>query len=251
MMRGGLASANLIGERDDMCENGGAWRLVFAVCLLGWLGGPSLASAQQVEKVERPDFRIGDTWVYDRVDAFKDTRESSIRYRVAKLDGDSVEMEITDAESGKVLGKDIYTRELRRSLRELGSVRVSSEPAYPYLSFPLEIGKRWEQKVTQTRAGMSQPIEVDLEGKVVRWEDVSVKAGSFKAIKVEVSGYFHVTTRMGERLNVSVSDHVWYVPVVKWWVKHTSREEVVGGPPARRGVRRSDVIELRDYRLVR
>jgi hypothetical protein len=97
---------------------------------------------------------------------------------------------------------------------------------------------------------MSQPIEIDLEGKVVRWEDVSVKAGSFKAMKVEVSGYFHVTTRMGERVNVSVSDHVWYVPEVKRWVKHAIREEGVGGPPATRGVRRNEVIELREYQLV-
>jgi len=233
-----------------MCENGVAWRVAVWVCVLAWMGGPSLATAQPVDKVERPDFKIGDTWTYERFDAFKGTRESFNRSRVAKLDGDSVEMEITDAESGKVLGKDIYTRELRLSLRELGSVRVSNEPAYPYLSFPLEIGKRWSQKVTQTRAGMSQPIEIDLEGKVVGWEDVSVKAGSFKAIKVEVSGYFHVTTRMGERVNVSVSDHVWYVPEVKRWVKHAIREEGVGGPPATRGVRRNEVIELREYQLV-
>jgi uncharacterized protein (DUF58 family) len=55
---------------------------------------------------------------------------------------------------------------------------------------------------------------------------------------------------MGERLNVSVSDHVWYVPEVRRSVKHAIREEGVGGPPALRGVRRNEVIELREYQLV-
>jgi len=178
------------------------------------------AEDAQPSKVELPAVKIGDSWTYDNVDAWKNVKEfTSVTVVTALTDAD-IRTEAKRTDNGEIT-TTVLGRDFNRLSRETGGRKGIWDPYYPIYSFPLEVGKSWEKEVTYTRNYDSFKVVMKAKGQVVGWEKVSVPAGTFNALKIEVSGPFNGFNPApgGGRWSGQQFLTVWYVPEVRNSVK--------------------------------
>jgi hypothetical protein len=144
----------------------------------------TLSAAAEKPAAPAPDYfplRVGDSWTYRSKDG--DTEhtlkvlseekqaDGTIRYLVEKLAGAKV-MTVFSKSGGWVLMHS-------ESYPEHEGLEVKYEPAKQYLQNPLVAGTKWAWKgkdYTQT--------DLDENHQVVDFEDITVLAGKFRAMKV-------------------------------------------------------------------
>jgi uncharacterized caspase-like protein len=154
--------------------------------------------------------KVGDTWTYHRTlrDYSKKT-ESKFTQRVEAVTGSEIRVRF-GAKGLLVTNLDWNPLSL---LTNDGTKREYS-PMQPIFSFPLEAGKTWSQKYRFSRSDGHQ-ADHDATVTAVGWENVTVPAGTFKALKISaVSWYRNLKGGTGR----FVVNH-WYVPEVKRPVK--------------------------------
>jgi len=164
--------------------------------------------------VPAPDIRVGDTWTYDSIDGYKEVREFSLESRATEVSADRITLEWKRTD-GRATGAWIVNRHLNWIERRSSAGVNTADPYYPNLSFPLSVGKTWSQKVRfVAKYEQEKTIEADLDGKVVGWEQVAVPAGTFEALKIEISGPYK-----GSSGNFNwkgyLREFVWYAPEAK------------------------------------
>jgi hypothetical protein len=136
----------------------------------------------------------------------------------------------------------IRNRELNRLELEIPSGKNIVSPYYPNYSFPLDVGKTWEQKTTFTRNYENRKAVATLQGKVIGWEQVTVPAGTFRALKIELGGFYN-GSNSSSNWSGQIFHTIWYVPEVKNFVKEIYRDTY-------RGVTSNhDIHELVEYKL--
>ena len=91
------------------------------------------------------------------------------------------------------------------------------DPFIPLYSFPLEAGKSWEGKYVQTREN-GRTFSHDATVTAVAWEDVTVPAGTFKALKMTGITWYR-RTDAGKGGAGKIVSNYWFVPEVKRPVK--------------------------------
>ena len=88
-------------------------------------------------------------------------------------------------------------------------------PPLKYFDFPLFPGKRWTAEVAEMQAG-GQPTKTHKMAAVVEgWEDITVPAGTFRALKVVL----RVKALEESGVTRDSEDVSWYAPKVKRSVK--------------------------------
>jgi hypothetical protein len=123
------------------------------------------------------------------------------------------------------------------------------------LAFPLSVGKTWTIDYVEDHPNRQHTSEhYHTPYKVVGWEDVSVPAGTFHAIKIEADGEWSaaiapgVTAASGARVDAQGTTTVvqtnritpstvsgrtyhafWYVPSIRRWVKSVEEYYGAGG----------------------
>ena len=203
-------------------------------------------------RVERPDIRVGDQWKYRVTDGYTDeTRsitaevvavtENEIRTRNAQMPSVA-----TDASS---TGGMLEVWDHNWNLLRQGEVDYA--PYYPSMQFPLESGKTWSGTVSINVEGNDQLIH-EVEGQVAGWERVTVPAGTFDAVRINLRGDYRIdspTLRGGG----SISDVVWYAPALRQVIKKElqRRSFVPAGSIGLGGLRFQQLErwELVEYRL--
>ncbi len=91
------------------------------------------------------------------------------------------------------------------------------EPRVPLFSFPLEPGKVWQGKYRMSRSD-GRVFDYDMSVTAVGWEDVTVPAGRFKALKLSsVSWYRRIDS--GGTAHGRIAVNRWYVSELKRFVK--------------------------------
>jgi uncharacterized caspase-like protein len=154
--------------------------------------------------------KVGDTWLYLYTERdYGNKKEEKARRRVEA---------VTDAEirvrtgGGDVLVYNLDGNLMRREYKS-GEVRTW-EPFQARFNHPLEPGKTWTHKFVFKRSG--REVEHDATYTVVGWEDITVPAGTFKALKItSVSSY----RRLDNNFRGQTVVDTWYVPETKRWVK--------------------------------
>lgn len=144
----------------------------------------TVGAAAEKPAAPAPDFfplRVGDSWSYRSKDG--DTEhtlkvlseekqaDGTIRYLVEKLAGAKVMMVFSKSGGWVLLHSEQYT--------EHEGLEVKYEPAKQYLQNPLKAGTKWAWKgkdYTQT--------DLDENHQVADFEDITVLAGKFRAMKV-------------------------------------------------------------------
>ena len=197
-----------------------------AACILS-IGVAAHAGDPHPESVPAPEIRLGDSWTYDSIDGYKNVREFTIESHATEITAERIVFEWKRTDD-RASGSWIVNRNLNWIERRSTSGSNVADPYYPNLSFPLAVGKTWKQKVTfVAKYEQEKTIVADLQGKVLGWEQVTVPAGTFDALKIEISGPYR-----GESGNFNwkgyLRDFVWYAPEVKRPVR-TQYEDTASG----------------------
>ena len=154
--------------------------------------------------------RVGDSWTYVLTERdYGEKKETKFRRTVEAVTDTEIRMR---AGNGDLV---VYNHDgnLVRRENKNGEVRTW-EPYQPLLRHPLDPGATWEQKFVYKRPNFQ--VENDAVGTVVGWEEVSVPAGTFKALKVTyVSWYRRLDNNSRGRTAITV----WFAPELKRWVK--------------------------------
>ena len=185
---------------------------IIAYCLC--LVGPVLGQTAQSSKVDAPNIKVGDSWTYDRIDGWKKSKEFTTVTVVISVDEKEIRTESKRTDTGAVT-KRIHNKDLNPLVTEQRRGKDLSEPYYPRYAFPLEVGKTWEQKVIFTRTyETDRKVVATLKGTVLGWEQVTVPAGTFNALKIEVKGWYNGSNYRGT-WSGRMADTIWYVPELK------------------------------------
>ena len=156
-------------------------------------------------RAEAPAVKVGDRWKVEQTDRRTGAKESEFDRRVTAVTESRIEGVEND-------GKFIWTSELNGLESSTASISGDAKG----LSFPLEIGKKWEYKfsfVNKLTAGKGRH---QLSAHVVAYEKVKVPAGEFDAFKIEYAGFWNNDTngRSGRLKNTA-----WYAPAARSVVK--------------------------------
>ena len=218
---------------------------IAACCLL--VSGLVLSQSAPQSKIEAPSNKVGDSWTFDRTDGLKNVKEYSSAVVVTAVSDSEIRTSATRSDNGNV-ATTIRNKELNRLSTETAIGKNVADPYYPSFAFPLEIGKTWEKEVTSTRSNEPDwKVVTSLKGRVVGWEKVTVPAGSFNALKIEVLGSYNgwkgSDSRAGKWSGQSI-DTAWYVPEVKNIVKSVYEESGLYMYASK------VILELVEYKLI-
>lgn len=164
-----------------------------------------------------PQIRTGDSYIYESTDLEQPGISISTRRTVTSTKGkvilSSINLDNKNAKARNLW----FDREWNLiATRNADNSGLDYSPPLKYYDFPLFPGKTWQQDTTETNTKTGTVKSHSVAGVVGQWETVSVPAGTFRAIKVELQTevFDHST---GER--ISGSDRSWFVPDVRRSVK--------------------------------
>ncbi len=199
-----------------------AWLIVFL---------PGMLSAQ--EKIEAPVWNVGDKWVF--------TGDGSIE--VLQIDPNGYVMNFSDnicVLERQGFNKIIFEKStLQRSYTLEGDKRRKySMGLKNLLNFPFSPGKEWKHaysaKPILTKGYITSrgipTLDYYENIRIIGWEDIGVKAGKFRALKIEfISG--HKEFMMGQFPGPAYEDkgYYWYSPDAKYFVKRQYDKASIDG----------------------
>jgi hypothetical protein len=200
-------------------------------------------SALAADDAAAPTVKAGDTWVFNRVFEQGTTGFNQERRNVSveRVDSDSMLVGM------KLDGSPRAPEELKVGLdwaqkRTVDGAEIVTGQAF---SFPMTVGKTWTVDYTDpTQRGRQSNTHVKRTYKVLGWEDVTVPAGTFHALKIEDRGTLdarisipavaagavtanagggttitHVQRAASGDIHETLYGLVYYVPDVKYFVK--------------------------------
>ncbi len=131
--------------------------------------------------------------------------------------------------------------------RDLNPVRnrnVAFAPPYPRYAFPLAIGKAWYTEVRTTVAGQPDQgtLLQNVSATVRGGERVTVPAGIFTALRIDLAIEWRVSVEVSERGNST--ERFWYSPQARNAVFHQRTDYAYG-----RVVTNDTVTELESFSL--
>ena len=176
---------------------------------LGWLVMflPAMVFGQ--EKIEAPIWNVGDKWVFDREGPMEVVGSDAQSYSVKFAGG----LFPKDASGIAILERS--TLNITHILDE-NKRKKYSDTRKMILNFPLTIGKQWKGYYETPPAGTWGVYQWHETFQVLGWEDVGVRAGKFKAIKLEYK-IEKSTPRTGPTSKSRA--WYWYSPEIKNFVK--------------------------------
>ena len=211
-----------------------------AALVLGLLAFQFSAYGQSSVSVDRPDIKVGDTWVFQRTDLWSKTITVTVVNKVVESTQDGHKVERSNSENGANIGSAIFNKDLnllQYNDRKFESVRT-------LLSFPLIAGKKWEGKTSGRNIANDGNTNDTNQYEVVSFEKVVVPAGSFDAFKIVANGDYNNSNGQGTWGGKQFRTY-WYAPSVKRFVKFEYKDT---GP---RGVWNNWVDELVKFELAK
>lgn len=155
--------------------------------------------------------KAGDNWVYKLTDRdYGVVRERKYTFRVESVTDSSIQVRTGSKNWFR------FTRDWNPTANVPGDgIERRFEPPVPVYSFPLEPGKTWQGKYRNTR-GDGKVFDNDRSVTVEGWEEVTVPAGTFKALKVSSLTYYRRVDAGGSGGGSSgrIVFNYWYAPEV-------------------------------------
>ena len=154
--------------------------------------------------VNKPDLRIGDSWVFHT--PYNQSKATSTIQNIK----DNL-IYVTAPKNDCGMTNFAYTLEWAQvevcgftSPRRPGP--ITFDPPLQFMPFPVWPGKQWSIKYTIWPG----PVTYHAEGKAIGWETITVPAGTFEALKIEAT-----ITAQGRPLPRSI----WYAPGANNFIK--------------------------------
>ena len=122
-----------------------------------------------------------------------------------------------------------YTKDVLGYIARMSKGRLDRKrtPPLQLLSWPLEVGTKWENPYLLERPKDKTAVTIDRRLVVAKAEEVKVPAGTFKAFKIE-----RYNSYSGE-----LFAEYWYSPKIQWFVKIKRYR--------RDGIRQSELINYK------
>ncbi|AJG24214.1 hypothetical protein RR42_s2632 [Cupriavidus basilensis] len=248
--------------RKALMTLGGALLLVPCAALTA-----NQASAQSVEQ---PAFKEGDSWTMHLKNQFQngETRERSFVSALVRSGGDSILVSTKPVDSSLPPKEILLGLDWSQARSINGHMQVVNKP----LSFPMKIGKTWTVSYDEEHPNPTiKQRHTQMQYKVIGWEDISVPAGKFHALKIETDGTWYLEFQPTPSAAAAVAKvdqngssvtmqsqkpttpdpatgriyrAYWYVPSVKRAVKIIEEQYNSGG-----GLSNRDTVELESYKV--
>ena len=196
-----------------------------AACLLILVVAALPAAAAAEDRVDRPELRAGDRWTYRFVRSGPKVKNPKARVYelVVTFVGPKAMQSVQTQPDGKQIDTT-WTPEWN----VVNDMRSGSfYPDSGTFRFPLRPGATYTStyEVARPKADKTDARET-LEVRVVGWEEVTVPAGTFRALRVEATGTSQrldlpARGRRHARNPGTLRYVYWYVPQVKRWAKMT------------------------------
>ena len=183
---------------------------------------PLLCTAQPLTRADRPELKVGDTWVVQNSDARTGEKRPELTLTVREVTSDNI---VLETGTGR---RRTYTRDWNIIETKSGdTVTFSAKPYWTRYQFPLEVGKKWEAQWETTST--NQTIRWKGETQVEGVETVTVPAGTFQAFKLRFKGYYNGYQRVGTGSFTGVrNETAWYSPDAKRFVKIEFQDQSTG-----------------------
>lgn len=152
-------------------------------------------------RAEAPVVKGGDRWKSEQTDRRTGAKEAEFDRRVTAVTESRIEGTEND-------GKFVWTSELNALESSVSSISGDAKG----LSFPLEVGKKWDYKFSYVNKLNPGKGRQQLSAHVVAYEKVKVPAGEFDAFKIEYTGFWNndANNRSGRFKNTG-----WYAPAAR------------------------------------
>ena len=205
--------------------------------------GMALAFGAQAQPVAAPRVVPNDTWTYQHTSETRagGWRQTRVESTVVRVGTGTIALSNHPAGSTAPPVEQLTGLDWSRLRSVNGHETVVNRP----LSFPLSIGKTWDVEYAEDHPNRQHSSErIKATYKAVGWEDVTVAAGAFRALKLEAEGEWSaamapaVSATSSARVDAGgtasvvqtnktgatvFTGHIykafWYVPAVKRWVK--------------------------------
>jgi hypothetical protein len=195
--------------------------LFWLVCCCCLAGGA--AAQQPPAAIDGPGVKVGDTWMYNTLNGWTGELNYVSVNAVTEIDKQGIVME-----SASLDRRSVST--VRRT-RDFNLISIEAPagvkrvlPYYPNFEFPLVVGKTWKRKVDFFNSQEpDKNLYATLEGKVVGWESVTVPAGTFRALKIVVTGWYRAQNNDYFWIG-KIEDALWYAPEVRNAVRYEYKD---------------------------
>lgn len=222
-------------------------RLLAVAPLLSACGGPSVLREAALlpvspegfpSQLPAPALPVGAEWRYRIRAVLTGLTTDQVRYRVSAVDANGYEIAGVSQTDGP------FEARYDRDLNPVRSRNVAFQPAYPRYSFPLAIGKMWRTTVRTTVVGDSGQgtLLQDVSAAVRGWERVTVPAGIFTALRIDLAINWQNSAFATERGNST--EAFWYAANVRNAVFHHRTDYSEG-----RIVTNNVVTELESFKV--
>jgi len=134
--------------------------------------------------------------------------------KVIRIEGDLFIVKNTGDDS--LLGIDKGNLQAKVYMTAKGKKARDTEMGDFQFKFPLEINKEWSQMITAIPPLGHMPGNFSNRYRVIANEDITVRAGTFRAFKIELRQVFVSGTRADSS---SKNAYIWYCPEIKKEVK--------------------------------
>jgi hypothetical protein len=190
------------------------------------------AFAQTQAPVERPEFVIGERWVFRSVDLSSNEELNKWENKVSEQNDNSVRfagVTLANKDAAKV-GRSFRATANRATLT-FASARVV-EGKEVLFDFPLEVGKTWKYDYKFRRNDGKGLSTLNVTAKVDGWEEIEVPAGKLKALKVTHTSAYSSEVE-GQTYRGEVVKTYWYSPEAKREVKYEFIDRSAAGDRTR------------------
>jgi len=160
------------------------------------------------EAVAAPDIRVGDVWT-DRV------LDGNREFKVESIDEDGYF--VVDEWGNGIVTDNHWNLLTYRSVTFASAPPTNWKKPLMWFKFPLFPGKTWTQSAHWETPADDVAGTEDVRGKVIGWEKVTVPAGTYKALRVELNDRIVGTGGVYDLVTLTY----WYVPDVNRFVKYS------------------------------
>lgn len=206
------------------------------------------------DAVRVPDVKVGDAWTYNAVEEnFVDPKSRRVEYSFSRIVERVTGKEIEVSDKREVFAGPELKRRYDRTWNLLQAPgpngrSVIYSPRKLNLVFPLTTGRSWSENYTERMQGEREWNDHQTTGKVLGSEEITVPAGTFSTLEVELltPGSFGPRKRtiFVEPKNWGgLQEIFWYAPRIKNFVKYISKVYVS------QKLATQETLELIDYRV--
>lgn len=180
--------------------------------------GQTAERANNLESAPLPNFKVGESYILESTNELHPARNHVTKRTITAVFNENFDLSVSNissVSSKKRLLKfnNAWNLVAIRNADQSGS---NFSPPLQYYDFPLMPGKHWQQKSIETDIKTDRTKEHHIIGTVGNWEEITVPAGTFHALKVSLQTSLY-DPKTGQK--TTGTDISWYAPAVKRSVK--------------------------------